>query len=1182
VITAGQIMGGRFEVRRRLGSGGTGEVFEAFDRDRGAVIAIKTLAREDGDLIARFKREFRALQSTAHPNLVSIGELVCIDDLWFFTMELVDGRHFLDHERGDYDKLRAALRQLVDGLRALHESGFVHRDIKPSNVMVTREGRVVILDCGLVTNLDRARQSIAHGPIGTVEYMAPEQATGRQVDEAADWYSVGVMLYEALTGKMPHSGHALQILVQKQQVEPTPAQELAPDAPGDLCKLCSELLAIEPSARPTGEVIARRLGIDTTRATRTSTPVTTTAFVGRAEEWAALDRSAVAAGTRPCIHLVVGESGIGKSELVSRFTHDLSTREPDAMILNGRCYERESVPYKAFDGIADALAQTLTAMPEAEVRALLPAQAALLVRLFPVFQRVEAVAAAPAAERDSAEPHEQRRQMFITLRAVFAALAQTRRVVLTIDDLQWADADSFVLLRELVRGAGAPALLVLATVRGDDAVIAAGLEGLPVERTLLGPLSADECRTLAEGLVPGAGDRFDLERVSREAGGHPMFLQEILRHLELAGAGSEVRATLDDALAARVALLRPEARALLEVVCIAGAPISVDTAAHACRLDATAAARAVASLRVAMLIRETQRGRALALEPYHDRVRESVSASIAATARRDLHARTAYALEAAHEPRDPQLLLRNFLLGELPVRAARYAEEAAQRSEAAHAFDQAAELWRTALDVVPRAPDDRRRVLLRLGQALIHAGRGADAAEHYLAAAEGADRATRLECHRHAAEQLVISGHIAPGIATLEALLEEIAVSYPRTPRRTVASLLWHRAQVRLRGLGFRERHRREIADATMLELEVLRVAAHSLAMIDSIRGMDFQTRHLRMSLRTGYREHIARALLIESMFHATGSNPKRAQHYIDRALEIGADPTDPHVRAMIAGARGAGAYFGGEIVTAATYLGEAVGHLRRVPGNSWENSTARLFELFALRFVGDYVALRAKYEEYGTDAAYRGDRYLESTMRRACVCMWLADDDAHGAIRELERATWVPPADRFHVQHFHELIAWSEIGLHTGTLDQRAQLDIQFAKLRDSMLLRVESVRVQNEYLRGRLAIAGHLPRREAKHAVRKLAREENKLAASWALLVAAGDAADTDPRKASALYERAADAAERAGMRATAAAAQWRMATLRDDEAMKNAAEAALTALGVRNAARLCAVLVPVPRKM
>src|SRR5947209_7421364 len=116
LIIAGQVLGGRFEMRRRLGSGGMGEVFEAFDRDRAEVVAVKTLTRADADTFARFKREFRALQSTVHPNLVSIGELICADDIWFFTMELVDGTTFGEHVRGDHGALRAVLRQLVVGL----------------------------------------------------------------------------------------------------------------------------------------------------------------------------------------------------------------------------------------------------------------------------------------------------------------------------------------------------------------------------------------------------------------------------------------------------------------------------------------------------------------------------------------------------------------------------------------------------------------------------------------------------------------------------------------------------------------------------------------------------------------------------------------------------------------------------------------------------------------------------------------------------------------------------------------------------------------------------------------------------------------------------------------------------------------------------------------------------------
>ncbi len=1177
LIIAGHVLGDRFEVRRRLGSGGMGEVFEAYDRDRRDVIAIKTLARADADTVARFKREFRALQSTAHPNLVSIADLVCIDDLWCFTMELVDGRHLLEHVRGDHDQLRAALRQLVVGLCALHDAGFVHRDVKPSNVMVTREGRVVVLDCGLVTNLDPARQSSAEGPVGTIEYMAPEQASGRPVGAAADWYAVGVMMYEALTGRMPHAGHALQILVAKQEIEPESPHALAPEAPRDLCDLCAELLAIEPGARPTGSAIARRLGVAEVE-TRASTPAAVPVFVGRERERAALAAWAAGARTEPRVHLVVGESGIGKSELVARFVRGLAAAEPDVVVLHGRCYERESVPFKAFDGVADGLAEALAQLPDAEVRALLPARPTLLARLFPALQRVEAIAVAPVHERDRGEPHEQRRRMFVALRELLAALARTRRVVVAIDDLQWADADSFLLLRELLRGPAAPAILVLATVRGEVPALVAALEGFAVERTQLGPLSDTECRVLAEGLVPGAASRFDLARVSREAGGHPMFLHEILRHLELAGARDAAGATLDDALASRVALLRPEARALLDAVCIAGAPLAIESAARACRLDAKTAARAIASLRVATLVRETERGRQLALEPYHDRVRASVSGRVKDAARRELHERIAFALEAAHEPRDPQLLLRNFLLAAHPDRAARYAEEAAQRSEDAHAFDQAAELWGTALDVIPREPGDRRRVLLRLGQALINAGRGAEAAEIYLAAADGADRATRLECHRHAAEQLVISGHIGSGITALETLLAEIGVASPKTPRGTVASLLWNRAQVRLRGLGFRERHRREISDATMLELEVLKVAAHSLAMIDAIRGMDFQTRHLRMALRTGHREHIARALLLESMFHSTSSNRGRAAAYLDRAIAVGADPRDPYISAMVAAARGAAAYFSGDIVTGAALLGECVTTLRAVPGNNWERSTSRLFELFSLRYIGDYVVMRRKYEEYTTDAAYRGDRYLDSTMRRASVSMWLAEDDPAGAVRELERATWAPPADRFHVQHFHELVAWAEIGLYTGRLDERAQLDDRLERLRRSMLLRVQSVNVLEAYVRGRLAVAGLRPAGEAARAVRRLRREHNPLAGVWALVIAAGDQGGADPARSAATYARALAAAQQAGMRSTAAVVRWRIAELLDDAPARAVAEAELTALGVRDPARTAALLAPI----
>ena len=222
----------------------------------------------------------------------------------------------------------------------------------------------------------------------------------------------------------------------------------------------------------------------------------------------------------------------------------------------------------------------------------------------------------------------------------------------------------------------------------------------------------------------------------------------------------------------------------------------------------------------------------------------------------------------------------------------------------------------------------------------------------------------------------------------------------------------------------------------------------------------------------------------------------------------------------------------------------------RHAPGNNWESSSARLFQMFALRFIGDHVTLRAKYEEYKQDASERGDRYLESTLRRLCVTTFLAENDARGAVRELVRATWVPPAGRFHVQHFHELVAWCEIGLYRGVLDERAQIDDRIRAARATRCSSASRASAsQYHYLRGRLALAGHLPEDEATRACKKLRKETNPLAMRVGARGRGGHASAHDPMHAATLYDQAAEAGDRAGMRATAAAARWRVADLRNE---------------------------------
>src|SRR5215212_6742895 len=229
----------RFVLQRRLGDGGFGVVYEAHDRQKDAVVALKTLRHFTPDSLYRFKREFRSLADITHPNLVQLFELVSDADEWFFTMELVCGETFLEYvstelpdlsrrptpqRSGDevpagparIDRLDATLPQLIEGVAALHRAGCIHRDLKPSNVLVSAAGRVVLLDFGLLVDLaaDATMQSLQVA--GTPAYMSPEQTTGQPLTPASDWYSAGVMLFECLTGALPFDGSFVELYAAKQ------------------------------------------------------------------------------------------------------------------------------------------------------------------------------------------------------------------------------------------------------------------------------------------------------------------------------------------------------------------------------------------------------------------------------------------------------------------------------------------------------------------------------------------------------------------------------------------------------------------------------------------------------------------------------------------------------------------------------------------------------------------------------------------------------------------------------------------------------------------------------------------------------------------------------------------------------------------------------------------------------
>ncbi len=249
----------------------------------------------------------------------------------------------------------------------------------------------MLLDFGFAAEqgLDGRHRSTEDHILGTAAYMAPEQAAGLPVSSAADWYSMGVMLFEALTGRLPFSGEILSVLLNKQTIDPPAPSDLAADLPQDLSALCADLLRRRPEERPSAPDVMRRLEREVSDQKRFSepdveifhlaaSPNQALPLVGRRGHRQALDQAwAEMIGGRTVVLYLHGPSGAGKTALLKSFLDERIDRA-DAVVLAGRCYERESVPYKALDSLVDSLGGHLRRLSRAELAAILPRDMAAL------------------------------------------------------------------------------------------------------------------------------------------------------------------------------------------------------------------------------------------------------------------------------------------------------------------------------------------------------------------------------------------------------------------------------------------------------------------------------------------------------------------------------------------------------------------------------------------------------------------------------------------------------------------------------------------------------------------------------------------------------------------------------------------------------------------------------------
>ena len=1077
----------RFALRRTLGEGGMGVVYEAWDHERSMAVALKTLRHLDAQNLFRLKTEFRATADIEHRNLVRLGELLHEGGFWFFTMELVDGCSFREWIAGDpnadaidtsqdielgaatsarpYDerRLRSGLRQLAAGLDLLHRAGKVHRDLKPSNVMVTHKHRLVILDLGLAADL-APRDASDKTAVGTAAYVAPEQAMGAPARPASDWYSVGVMLFEALTGALPIDGSPLEILLKKQTQ--TPDAALLADAPPDLASLCLELLAIDPAERPDGNAILARVAAPRAITADGTLPPSTMSspFVGRASELQSLSQALTEVDRGAAVTMrIEGASGIGKSALVRHFLENVVRQRPGALVLSGRCHERETVPFKGLDGVVDAIARAMIRLDLGDSTLPPAAETAALAQVFPVLLRVPAITRVSATLPEN--PFELRARAFRGLRLLLRKLASRRIVVLTIDDVQWADADTLSLVREILHAPGAPRLLMVLTWRGESPPAMPG----PVRTLELARLSQEE----AEGLVAlVAPERLaDAAALAAAADGHPMFLRELLRH---AAPPRQVR--LDDALWARIARMDTSARRILELVAVAGRPLPQSLVIEALGLDPRSSAKWLGVLRAASLVRTGGARGSDPIEPYHDRVREAVLARVAPARRRRYHARLAAALTASGlVDKDPLAVVKHLEAAGLTAQAGDLARRAARRSSArAPAFEQIAALCDAALRLGADQGDRdiRRELLVERAEALACAGRGPEAAAAYLLASDELQDDEGFHCRRSAAEQLLISGHTRRGLALLREVIAAVGIRYPRSTaaarRALVARTLW----IAVRGVDFEVR---ALADPELCRrYEVFRAASLGLGMVDPVVGAGFCAAGLQCALRIGDPRRVAYALSYHAMYVAAGGDRmiERARKMVVRATALARECRSRLLLAIARAAEGIVEYFAGNLIQSIDVMVDAEEQLRNhTYGTAGELNHLRMFLLFAMRRHGGFGELRPRYDEYVRDALRRGDRYAATSFRWSANVAWLAADDVERAHAELEAASWAE-GERLHLQHWFHARAVTELALYEGADDRFEAAEAELRRFLDGVLDHVQIVRVETAIELARICI--------------------------------------------------------------------------------------------------------------
>ena len=792
---------GHYEIRGLLGEGGMGEVYLAYDPALDREVAIKVLSEQlarEKENRERFYQEARAAASLNHPNVVTIHNVGEKDGVPYFVMEYLQGTvlgKIIAKSSGKRLPVERALDlagQICQALDTAHRRGILHRDIKPDNVMVTPDDALKVLDFGIARIAKCPTLTKCDQLFGTVEYMAPEQILGDGVDERSDLYSLGVVLYEMLTGELPFTGTTpAAMLYQQLEEKPTPPGNLNTSIPIPVDKIVLKSLSKDPDRRyPSASEMLEDIRDFLERKQPAEVSVETAkdeieAFaeeefggrdfqpqlVGRKKELTYLKAlfNRLEEG-RGCTVFLAGEAGIGKTRLASELQH--YARRTGSLTLIGVCLYREGT--ELYLPFLDAIGQYFeTTKGEGadgkreEAKKFIRDEAPELMEIARRFRTtIGFTRGKPKLAGLDVDNQTARARLFEAISQFLILISKGGRLVLLMDDLQWADSASLGLLHYVARSAVHHPLMIIATYRPED-LIASGEEKVhPLVETMqrmsreglyqkmaLEGLSSDDLSNMIESLFrrTALSDDF-LESLYRETEGNPFFILEVLKLLRDQGVlfesegvwhtnreitREDIPERIYDVVVRRIERLEEDQRELLQLAAVEGERFTSTVLSGVLNVPKIQLLKTFHRLeRVYQIIKAEG-------DKYvfnHTKIKEILYAEIPAELRRAYHLAVGEYLETAHKDDLDSILgelANHFHCGEDFDRAFPYLVQAGDRANRLFASKESCTYYEQALDSLEKADrieekdTPRKELLHKLGSSYEVLGNLDSALESY-------------------------------------------------------------------------------------------------------------------------------------------------------------------------------------------------------------------------------------------------------------------------------------------------------------------------------------------------------------------------------------------------------------------------------------------------------------------